>query len=110
MLIEQQMPLRSTRSGQGLKSKVVKGNIPAVFLIGDAVSYHIPHGYPDDAEKKVVNKTICNGNFQREIIDKIENGKVDPHQEDPRTKINGNRFGIGKTGCVIMTFYRFNSF
>jgi triacylglycerol esterase/lipase EstA (alpha/beta hydrolase family) len=69
---------------------VIKQNIPDIFLIRDAVSYNIPHRNADSAKEYIKYQAVCQGYFNREVIDKIKNGKVDPHDEGPQTKINGN--------------------
>jgi len=69
---------------------VVEYNIPEIVLVRDGIPYDIPHGYPGSTEKCIEDEAVGNGYFDRKKKDKIKNGKVDPRNEGPQTKINGN--------------------
>jgi hypothetical protein len=59
-------------------------------LVGDAVPDNIPHGNSNARKDPVEDQAVGDGNLNGKIIDKIENGKVDSHDESPQTEINGN--------------------
>ena len=75
---------------------MVENDIPDVFLVGNAVPDDVPHGNACSAKEKVENHAVGQRHLDREVIDKIENGKVDPRNEGPQTKINGNGSFIEK--------------
>jgi hypothetical protein len=75
---------------------VIEDDVPDVFLVGNAVPDNIPHGNPHSAKDAVKHKAVGHRNLYREKIYKIKHGKVDPHDEGPQTKINGNGFFIEK--------------
>jgi hypothetical protein len=75
---------------------VVEYDIPAVFLVGNAVPDDIPHGDAHQRKKSVEHQAIGQCHLNGEKIDEVKNRKVDPHDEGPQTKINGNGLSIEK--------------
>jgi len=82
---------------------MVEDNIPDVLLVGDAVPDDVPHRNAHAAEQAVVHQAVGSGDLDGKIIDKVINGKVDPHDEGPQTKINGNGSCIQKNRVLHVT-------
>jgi hypothetical protein len=68
---------------------LIKEKIESKMLLRHGIPDHVPYGYPKYAENAFIYQAVGNRNVQREPELEKNNGKVDPQNEDPRSKIHG---------------------